>query len=307
MLAAASVPIRIDGRELILSNLEKPYWPHDGITKGELLAYYRRVAPYLLSHLRDRPLSLRRYPDGAGGEGFFQKQAPPHTPSWIQRVSIPTETRTIEFLLCQDLPSLLWMVNLGCIDQNPWHSRVPRYDEPDYVLIDLDPFPPAGLRQAIQVGLMVKEVLDLLGLRGYPKLSGATGFHVYIPIRSGYSFAAVRQFAGVVGRHLLAHNSRLVTMEWAIPRRAGKVFFDHNMNARGKTVASVYSSRPAPGAPVSVPLRWDEVHVALDPATFTIRTIFDRLQAMGDLFAPVLRDRQALEPAIGRLSELLSS
>lgn len=296
---------RVGRHTLDLTNLDKLYWPEDGITKGDLLAFYHRVAPYLLPHLKDRPLSLRRYPDGIHGQSFFQKQAPSHTPDWVRIEPVQTEHRVIEFILCEDAATLLWLANLGCIDQNPWHSRVPTLDQPDYILFDLDPFEPAGLAQAIEVGLILKETLDAIGLRSYPKLSGATGFHVYVPIRPGYNYRAVRMFAEVVGRRLLARHPRLVTMEWSIPKRTGKVFFDHGMNGVGKTVASVYSVRPFPEAPVSVPLRWDEVHTGLSPQDFTITSMPERLGRVGDLFAPVLKGAQALEPAIATLTASL--
>lgn len=300
----ASPLVRVGSRELQLSHLDKLYWPDDGITKAELLAYYQRVGPTMLPHLEDRPLSMRRYPDGIRAEGFFQKQAPDFTPPWVRQVPIRTDRRTIDFVLCADLATLAWLVNLGCIDQNPWHSRVPHLQEPDYVLFDLDPFAPAGLAEALEVGLMLKDLLDELGLTGYPKLSGATGFHVYVPIRRGYTYGLVRLFAGQVGRRLMERAGHLITMEWAVSRRTGKVFFDHNMNTQGKTIASVYSARPFPGATVSTPLGWHEVHPGLDPRDYTIRTIFKRLERWGDLFSPVLSHKQALEPAIQRLISL---
>lgn len=173
------------------------------------------------------------------------------------------------------------------------------------MVFDLDPFAPAGLKEAIRVALLRKKVLDRLGLESCPKRSGATGFHVYVPIAPRYTFAIARKFAGVIGRWLLAEHPRLITMEWAIAKRPGKVFFDHQMNTQGKTVASVYSPRPMPGASVSVPLRWDEVHPNLDPRDFTIRirTMGRRLREVGDLFEPVLRRQQLLEPAIARFSQ----
>lgn len=293
--------VRVGAHELALTHLDKPYWPDDGITKAELLAYYQQVAPFLLPHLADRPLSLRRYPEGMKDEGFFQKQAPAFTPDWVRRVPVRTGRRTIDFVVCDDRATLAWLVNLGCIDQNPWLSRASHLEEPDYVLFDLDPFAPAGLREAIQVGLMLKELLDELGLCGYPKLSGATGFHVYVPIRRGYPFGLARLFAGHVGRLLMARAPELITMEWAISRRAGRVFFDHAMNARGKTVASAYSARPFPHAPVSTPLGWHEVHPGLEPSDFTIRTVMARLERVGDLFRPVLAHPQGLEGPVRRL------
>ena len=297
--------VTLDGVEIELSRLDKPFWPEEGLTKAHLIAYYLEVAPYLLPHLKDRPLSLRRYPEGARDRGFFQKQAPDFVPPWVRRVPIAAEQRLIDFIVCDDLPTLVWLANLGCIDQNPWASRVPRLDQPDYVIFDLDPFPPAGLKESIRVALRLRELLDELGLVGYPKLSGATGFHVYLPIAEGYDFGIVRRFAGIIGRHLRQRAPELITMEWPVARRSGRVFFDHLMNTRGKTVASAYSVRPFPGAPVSAPLSWNEVHEELDPRAFSLHSMPGRLAGIGDLFAPVLGHGQHLEDAVQRLQAVV--
>lgn len=299
--------IRKGRRTLTLSNLDKPFWPEEGITKGDLLAYYREVAPVLVPHLRDRPFTMKRYPDGWQGEHFFQKDAPVHMPDWIptfrhRATSRQTgERRTIAYPLVNDELALLWMVNMGCIDMNVWCSRVDRPDRPDFVVFDLDPSPDVGFAETVQVALLVKEALDLLELQGYPKTSGADGIHVLVPVARRHTYEDTRRFAEIVGGALARAHPRLVTTEWSKAKRRG-VLVDVNQNGEGKTIASVYSVRPRPGAPVSTPLRWDELDEALDPAAFTMEVVLDRVAEHGDLFAPVLHGRQTLTRALRALS-----
>ncbi|MGZ4481348.1 MAG: DNA ligase D [Gaiellales bacterium] len=273
------------GREVRLTNLDKPYWPQDGITKGDLIDYYREVAPVLVPHLRDRPFTMKRYPDGIAGEHFFQKQAPRHMPSWIPRFQgMP---------IVNDEPSLLWMVNLGCIDMNAWYSRVDRPDRPDFVLFDLDPPPEQGFAAAVEAALLVRDALQALDLESWPKTSGADGIHVLVPVQRRYGFDDTRRFAEAVAGVLARLHPGRVTTEWSKARRRG-VLIDANQNGQGKTIASAYSVRPLPGAPVSTPLRWDEVGEGLDPGTFTMATVLERVGRHGDLFEPVLTRRQRL-------------
>jgi bifunctional non-homologous end joining protein LigD len=292
------------GRTVKLTNLDKPFWPEEGITKGDLLDYYRQVAPVLVPHLKDRPFTMRRYPDGAGGKAFFQKDAPKHMPDWIPTVEIevstrdkPRQRRTIRAPLVNDELALLWMVNMGCIDMNAWYSRVPKLDRPDFVLFDLDPSPDVGFAEVIQVALLVKEMLDALELASFPKTSSARGMHVLVPIARRSTYDDTRRFAEIVAGALARTHPGLVTTEWSKAKRRG-VLIDANQNGEGKTIASAYSVRPRPGAPVSTPLRWDEVTEKLNPAIYTMEVVLDRVRRYGDLHEGVLTTRQSLAKAL---------
>ena len=293
-------------RELRLSNLDKPFWPDEGITKGDLIAYYRGAAEVLVPHLRGRPFTMRRFPDGWQGKHFFQKDAPAHMPEWIRRVPLPSvsratrEPRTIAYPLVNDELALLWMASMGCVDMNVPAARVDRLDRPDWVLFDLDPSEGSGFAECVHVALLVKEALDLLGLASYPKTSGSRGIHVLVPVARRHSWEQVRELATVVAGAIAAAHPGLATTEFLKRKRRG-VLIDANQNGQGKTIASVYSVRPRAGAPVSTPLAWEEVTESLDPAAFTMDAVLDRVARLGDLFAPVLAGGQALGPALRRL------
>jgi bifunctional non-homologous end joining protein LigD len=304
-----SIPPRIKkGRHTLgLSNLDKPFWPEEGITKGDLLAYYRDVAPVVVPHVRDRPFTMKRYPDGWQGKFFFQKDKPKGMPDWIPTVDIevttrdrPRQRRRIDAPLVNDELALLWMVNMGCIDLNTWYSRVDKLDRPDFVLFDLDPSPDVGFRETVQVALLVKEVLDALELQSFPKTSGADGMHVLVPIQRRHTYDDTRQFAEIIARALASTHRDLVTTEWTKSKRRG-VLIDANQNGEGKTIASVYSVRPKEGAPVSTPVRWDEVTESLDPAAFTMDVVRQRVAEHGDLYEDVLKVRQSLSAALRKL------
>ncbi len=296
------------GRELKLSNLDKVFFPVEGITKGDLLEYYRAVAPVLVPHLKDRPFTMIRRPDGIEGDHFFQKDAPKHMPDWIPRYRALVSTREsprrkkpVEFALVNDELGLLWMVNMGCIDMNAWYSRVDRPERPDFVLFDLDPSPDVGFAETVQVALLVKQALDAFGLVGFPKTSSAEGMHVLVPIERRYTYDDTRQFAEIVAGAIARTHRGLATTEWTRSKRRG-VLIDANQNGEGKTIASVYSVRPRPGAPVSTPLRWDEVDEKLDPLSFTMDAVLDRVRRHGDLFEGVLTTKQRLTEALKALA-----
>ena len=292
-------------RELRLSNLDKPFWPEEGITKGDLLAYYRGVADVLVPHLRGRPFTMKRYPDGWQGKNFFQKQAPSHMPEWIQRSPQPAstregETKVIDYALVDDELALLWVVNMGCIDMHAWSSRVDKPERPDWVMFDLDPSEGATFEDVVEVALLVKQTLDLLELASYPKTSGSRGIHVLVPVARRHTFAQARDFASIVAGALARAHPGLVTTEWARKKRRG-VLVDANQNRQGATNATVYSVRPRAGAPVSTPLRWEEVVPELDMAAFTMDAVLDRVARDGDLFAGVLEGGQSLTQALKAL------
>jgi len=298
--------IRRGKRVLRLSNLDKVFWPEEGITKGDLLAYYRDVAGVLVPHLENRPFTMKRYPDGAFGKFFFQKDAPKHMPEWIARKAFRAtsresrQKRMISYPLVNDELALLWMVNMGCIDMNVWYSRVDKPERPDFVLFDLDPSPDVGFKETVEVALLVKEVLDALELEGFPKTSGSDGIHVLVPVARRYTYADTREFAEIVARTLASTHRGLVTTEWSKQKRRG-VLIDSNQNGEGKTIASVYSVRPREGAPVSTPLRWEEVTEELDPRHFTMEVVLGRIERDGDLYEPVLTRRQSIGAALRKL------
>ena len=285
-------------RPLRLSNLDKTFFAADGYTKGDLLQYYASVAPLLLPHLADRAIVLARFPDGADGPWFYEKEAPSHKPGWLATAPLHSAHRgaPINFVTAPDTESLLWIANLGAIEIHPWLSRIATAEQPDFAIFDLDPADGATWEQVVDVARHIDLLLERLGLAGYPKTSGATGLHVYVPIDPEYPYGRVRRLVETVGRMLAAADPGNVTMEWDIPKRRGKVFVDHNQNVGGKTIASVYSVRPRAGAPVSTPILWTELD-RVRPEQFTIATIWDRLQRHGDLFAPVLRGGQRIEGA----------
>jgi bifunctional non-homologous end joining protein LigD len=290
-----------------LSNLDKVFWPEEGIAKGDLIDYYRAVAPVLVPHLRGRPFTMRRYPDGAFGKAFFQKDAPSHMPDWIPTYRAHVSTREaprkkkwISAPIVNDEDALLWMVNMGCIDMNTWYSRVDKPDRPDFVLFDLDPSPDVGFAETVEVALIVKQALDALGLESFPKTSSADGMHVLVPVERRYTYDDTREFSEIVAGAIARAHHGLATTEWSKAKRRG-VLIDSNQNGEGKTIASAYSVRPRPGAPVSTPLRWEEVNDELDPAAFTMPVVLERVRTFGDLFEGVLTTRQRLDRALKSL------
>jgi bifunctional non-homologous end joining protein LigD len=299
--------VRKGTRELKLSNLDKVFFPLEGITKGNLLEYYRAVAPVLVPHLKDRPFTMVRWPDGIEAGRFFQKDAPSHMPEWIPTFRTLVSTREsprkkkwVNFPVVNDELALLWMVNMGCIDMNAWYSRVDKPDRPDFVLFDLDPSPDVGFKETVQVALLVKQALDAFGLVGFPKTSSGEGMHVLVPVERRHTFEDTRQFAEIVAGAIARTNRGLATTEWTKSKRRG-VLIDSNQNGEGKTIASAYSVRPRPGAPVSTPLRWEEVTEQLDPLSFTMGKVLERVRKHGDLFEGVLTTTQRLNDALNAL------
>ena len=279
-------------------------FPDVGVTKQDLFDYYEAIASALVPHLRDRPFTMKRLPYGVNGEAYFQKQAPKGMPDWIPTRTFRTfprggGSRLVDFPLVNSPDALLWMVQMNCIDMNAWYSRVDKPDRPDFVLFDLDP-PDDGFALAVRVAHLIREELDRLSLESYVKTSGADGIHVLVPIARRATFEQAYAFAERVARRLEEQHAGLVTTEWLKRKRVG-VLVDHRQNARGKTIASVYSVRPKPGAPVSTPLRWDELTEDLTPRRFGFREALERVERHGDLFEPVLAGGQALGKALKAL------
>jgi bifunctional non-homologous end joining protein LigD len=296
----------VNGRELRLSNLHKVFWPVEGYTKGDLVAYYLNVADLIVPHLTGRPLTMKRMPDGVDGPFFYEKSAPSHVPEWLGRCVVPSEDAKageIDYLTLADTAGLLYVANLGCIEFHPLHSRCDDVEHPDYLFFDLDPFEPYTYEDVLTVARHIKVLLDRLGLRAFPKTSGATGMQIYMPIERGsYSYGQVRAFVGRCGRLIRDADPDRVTMAWRVADRAGKVFIDHNMNRAGANISSAYSLRPEPGATVSTPLTWDEVFEGgFEPRDFRIDNVWERFERMGDLFEGVRTQAMNLSNALDAL------
>jgi bifunctional non-homologous end joining protein LigD len=292
-----------------LSSRDRVLFPDDGITKGDLFDYYERVAPVLVPHLRNRPFTMKRWREGLRGGSFFQKQAPKGMPAWIPTRRFQTwprdgGTRMVDFPLVNSPAAVLWMVQMHCIDMNAWYSRVDRPDRPDFVLFDLDPPDRTdAFRLAVRVAHRIREALEGFDLESYVKTSGADGIHVLVPIARRHGFDVTYEFAERIARRLEAAHPGELTTEWLKRKREG-VLVDHRQNGWGKTIASVYSVRPKPGAPVSTPLRWEELTEDLRPRDFPMAVALDRVERQGDLFEPVLRGRQSLTPALRALRRM---
>jgi bifunctional non-homologous end joining protein LigD len=283
--------VQVDGRTLKLTNLQKPFWPELGITKGDLLRYYARVSPCLLPHLEGRAMVMKRYPNGAAGKFFFQKRAPEPRPDWIETCSIEhASASVIDFPVVRDLASLLWIVNLGCIDLNPWYARCDDVNRPDYLHFDLDPTEGGTFEQVCETALFVHEALDALKIPNYAKTTGSRGIHVYVPIVRGPLQKQVWGFAKSLAQSMERLHPDLITAEYRIAKRPGKrVLVDYNQNAWGRTLASVYSVRPKPQAPVSTPVTWQEVSGGIRIEDFRLDNVPARLARMGDLWSPLAK------------------
>ena len=327
--------IEIGGHRIGVTNLGKALWPatpeRAAVTKGEMLAYYARVSPWLLPHLRDRPLTLTRYPNGIEGQSFYQKRWEHELPPFVETVRLFSSTNEgdVDYIMVNNLPTLLWLAQLADIELHPWLSRTTAspdamrlterftgskeelresvLNHPDFIVFDLDPYIYSGDEKAgeepelnrrafakgAEIALGLKALLDQLSLSSFLKTSGKTGLHVYVPVVREYDYGVTRKTCELIGRHLLRQRPRDVTMEWSVSKRAGKIFLDHNMNVMGKNMASVYSLRPLPGAPVSTPLRWDELG-SVYPSDFTIDTVGERLASVGDLWGDILTAKHDL-------------
>jgi bifunctional non-homologous end joining protein LigD len=287
------VVIRAGKERIRLTNLQKVFWPESGLTKRDLLQYYLDVSPWLLPHIQDRAMVMKRYPNGIAGEFFFMKRAPEPRPSTIPICSIEHGSgNVIGFPVIEDVTSLLWVVNLGCIDLNPWYARCDDVHRPDYLLFDLDPTEAADFEKVLETALVVRDALLSLKIKSYAKTTGSRGIHVYVPIERGPVQKEVWNFAKVFSQELAARNSKLITAEYRVAKRpAGHVLVDYNQNAWNRTLASVYSVRPKPGAPVSTPVTWEEVERGMKIEDFTMLNVPERVAKIGDLWRPLLAKR----------------
>jgi len=294
----------VSPRHVNLSSADRVLFPDDGITKGDLFSYYGDVADAIVPHLRDRPFTMKRYREGIRGGHFFQKQAPKGIPDWIptkQFRTWPREggSRLVDFPLVDSREALLWMVQMHCIDMNAWYSRWDKPERPDYVVFDLDP-PDGDFPLCVRAAHLIREELEGLGLTGWPKTSGSDGIHVLVPITRRSTYDDTYEFAELLARGLEERHPGVVTTEWLKKKRSG-VLVDHRQNGHGKTIASAYSVRPRRHAPVSTPLRWEELTEELDPTALGMTQALERLDRHGDLYRPVLEEQQALAPALREL------
>jgi bifunctional non-homologous end joining protein LigD len=295
--SAGTHTVQVQGREVRLSNLDKVFWAEEGITKGQLIQYYADVAPVLLPHIRDRAMVMKRYPHGATGEFFFMKRAPEPRPEWIRTCRIDHDSgNVIDFPVIDDVPSLLWVINLGCIDLNQWYAKCDDVDRPDYLHFDLDPGDGATWDDVVACGRFVHEALDTLEMPSLVKTTGSRGLHVYVPIVRGPTQKDVWTFAKALAVELAARHPTLMTAEYRIAKRPrGRVLVDYNQNAWGRTLASIYSVRPRPQAPVSTPVSWRELDKPVRIENFRIDNVRRRIATLGDLWKPLLQARGRVE------------
>ena len=299
--------VTVDKKELKFTNLPKLYWKKEKITKGDTINYYHKIASFILPYMKDRPQSLNRTPDGAGGMNFYQKDVTGKVPAWVKTHKYRSESdgELKKFLVCTDEASLLYMVNWGCIEMNPWHSRTSTPEKPDYCVIDLDP-EKISFDKVIETANVIKRVLDDLAVESFCKTSGSSGLHIYIPLAAKYSYDQSRQLAELIVQLVHEEIPGITSLERSPAKRQRKVYLDYLQNRTIQTLAAPYSLRPKPGATVSTPLHWDEVRKGLTIADFTIKNIFDRIKVEGDLFQGVLKGGINLHKVLEKLTGMIS-
>lgn len=296
--------LKIGKITLHLTNQNKIYFPEDSISKGEIISYYNEIAEFILPYLKDRPQSLNRFPNGIHGESFFHKDMDvKKIPSWLKTYATRTESNNenIDYLLCNDKATLLYMANLGCIEINPWNSTIKHVENPDWMVIDLDP-EKIDFKEVIKAALEVKNVFDEINVASYCKTSGATGLHIYVPLAAKYTHNTVRGFAELIAYTVNVRLPDTTSIERSLQKRQHRVYIDFLQNSIGQTLTAPYSVRPQPGATVSTPLEWDEVNEKLTPQQFTIKNIFDRIAQKGDLWKPVLGKGANIDKLIKKIS-----
>jgi bifunctional non-homologous end joining protein LigD len=294
--------VKIDGQQLKLTNLDKVYWPKEKYTKGDLVNYYRKVAKFILPYLKDRPENMNRHPHGINGPSFYQKNVDHQPPVWVKTKKIFSESNKadINYLVCQNEATLVYMANLGCIEINPWNSRIQNLEKPDWMVIDLDP-EAISFEQVIVVAQAVHKLLDSIGVKNFCKTSGATGLHIFVPLAAKYTHDQVKDFAHIIAVLVNRRLPNITSIERMPKKRQKKVYLDFLQNRKGQTLAAPYSVRPKPGATVSTPLEWGEVKRGLDPKKFTIQTIVPRLKKKGDIWKPVIGAGADLQKALTKL------
>ena len=304
VLPAESKELSLAGKKLVFTNLNKIFWPSENYTKADLIDYYDSVAEYILPYLKNRPLSLKRNPNGINDAGFYHKDAGGDVPAWIKKANIRSAStnKIIHYLVCNNKASLLFLANFGCIEFNPWNSLTTKLDKPSYLVIDIDPSKKNRFEDVIETALVTKAILDKAGAVSFCKTSGASGLHVYVPMGNKYDDETVRNFAHLIASLVVEQLPEITTLERSLAKRGDKkIYVDYLQNRRGQTLASAYSLRPVAGASVSTPLSWKEVKPGLDPLDFHIGNVVDRVKQKGDLFNPVLGTGVNLKDCLKRL------
>ena len=296
--------VKIGKHVVSITNRKKIYWPEEGFTKGDLIDYYDKMADYILPHLKGRCLSLKRNPNGINDKGFYHKDAGENAPSYVDVHKVKSESngKIIDYIVCNNKATLLYVANLGCIEINPWNSTTKKIGNPTWMVIDIDPSDKNKFTEVVDTALTVKMVLDNTGVSSYCKTSGASGLHVYVPLKNKYDYVSVKEFAHIIASLVQEQLPEITTLERSLSKRGPKIYIDYLQNSTGQTLASVYSVRPVPGASVSTPLEWKEVNHQLSPKQFTMQNIFQRLKKKGDLFLPVLNESNSIDKALKTLT-----
>ena len=296
--------VKIGTNTVSITNRKKIYWPDEGFTKGDVIDYYDQMTDYILPHLKGRPLSLKRNPNGIKDSGFYHKDAGENAPSFVDVFKVKSESnnKIIDYIVCNNKSTLLYVVNLGCIEINPWNSTTKRPGHPTWMVIDIDPSDKNTFAEVVDTALTVKIILDKAGVKSYCKTSGSSGLHVYAPLKNKYDYVTVKDFALIIASLVQEQLPETTTLERSLSKRGPKIYIDYLQNRTGQTLASVYSLRPVPGASVSTPLEWKEVNHKLTPRQFTIRNILQRIKKKGDLFLPVLQESNSIEKALKALN-----
>ena len=287
-----------------ITNRKKIYWPDEGFTKGDVIDYYDKMADYILPHLKGRCLSLKRNPNGINDKGFYHKDAGENAPGYVDVFKVKSESnqKIIDYIVCNNKATLLYVANLGCIEINPWNSTTKKIDNPTWMAIDIDPSDKNKFTEVVDTALATKMVLDKAGISSYCKTSGASGLHVYIPLKNKYGYETVRDFAHAIASLVQEQLPETTTLERSLSKRGPKIYIDYLQNSKGQTLASVYSLRPVAGASVSTPLEWKEVNHQLSPRQFTMQNIFQRIKKKGDIFLPVLSEANSIDKALKALN-----
>lgn len=287
-----------------VTNRQKVFWPKEGYTKGDVISYYQKMANYILPYLKHRPLSLKRNPNGINDPGFYHKDAGENAPPYadVFKVKAESNNKIIDYIVCNNVATLLYLANLGCIEMNPWNSTQKKPAHPTWMVIDIDPSPKNTFHDVVDAALTTRDVLEKAGVKSYCKTSGATGLHVYVPLKNKYDYETVKNFAHIIASLVQEQLPRTTTLERSLSKRGPRIYLDYLQNRTGQTLASAYSLRPVPGASVSTPLEWKEVTHRLHPSRFHIKNILSRVEKKGDLFLPVISTSASIDRALQKLS-----
>lgn len=283
-----------------LTNQQKIYWPEEGFTKGDVINYYDKMAEYILPYLKGRPLSLKRNPNGISDAGFYHKDAGENAPAFVDVFAVRSGSngKMIDYIVCNNKATLIYVANLGCIEMNPWNSTTKSPGKPTWMVIDIDPADGNTFEEVVDVAFATKMILDKAKLPAYCKTSGSSGLHIYLPMKNKYDYDTVKDFAHIVASLVQEQLPKTTTLERSLKKRGNRIYIDYLQNRTGQTLASVYSIRPVKGASVSAPLEWKEVNHKLSPKQFTIKNILQRVKKKGDLFTPVLTESLSIEKAL---------